>query len=241
MKHPMNIVAILAGGVGSRMGTDRPKQFLPLGEGMVIEHTIDAFHQHEGIDAIVLVVHCDWKDFMQQVVAKHPWQKVKAVVEGGKERYHSSLAAIDAARALDADAWLLIHDAARPLVSQRIISNVLSALDTHRAVVVGLPSTDTIWQVSLHDKQLPKVDCVPERKRMYRAQTPQAFYLPLLSEAYARVLSMEGYQPTDDCGVVRAVFPDEPVAVVEGEASNIKITTPEDLVYAQALIKKETL
>ncbi|MDO4217040.1 MAG: 2-C-methyl-D-erythritol 4-phosphate cytidylyltransferase [Bacteroidales bacterium] len=234
--QPLNIVAILAGGTGSRMGADKPKQFLPLGEMMVIEHTIVAFERHEAIDAIIIVVHSDWLDFLNELVAKHHWHKVRAVVVGGKERYHSTLAAIEAASLIDADCRLLIHDAARPLVSHRIIGDVVMALNDYRAVAVGLPSTDTIWKVSLHEGLLPTVDQVPMRNLMYRAQTPQAFHLSLLREAYQRVLSSENYQPTDDCGVLRRAFPNEPVAVVVGEERNLKITTPEDLKWAKMLL-----
>lgn len=236
-----NIVAILAGGTGSRMGADKPKQFLPLGGRMVIEHTVEAFEHHENIDAIVIVVHPDWLEQMRSTVKKNSWLKVTAVVAGGKERYHSSLAAMKAASEIDGDVRLLIHDAARPLVSARIIDEVVSALDNMGAVAVGLPSVDTIWEVGNDDSgSLPHVDKVPPRNKMYRAQTPQAFRLHELQEAYSTALQHHGFTPTDDCGVYREAFPNRPVAVVCGEERNLKITTPHDLRWAEFLIENNS-
>ncbi len=234
-----NIVAILAGGTGSRMGADKPKQFLRLGDSMVIEHTVKAFEHHKRVHGIVIVVHPDWQETMRSIALSNGWSKVIAVATGGKERYHSSLAAIHVAREIEGDVRLIIHDAARPLVSGRIIDEVVDALNNNEAVVVGLPSVDTIWEVQNKDSStLPCVEKVPPRNKMYRAQTPQAFRLHNLEEAYEIALQHEGFVPTDDCGVYREAFPNKPIAVVKGDECNLKITDPNDLIWAEFLIKK---
>lgn len=222
----MNIAAILAGGTGSRMGADMPKQFLTINNRTVIELSIDAFDQAEGIDAIVVVVHPEWLDYMNAIVARNQWSKVQRVVCGGKERYMSSLQAIQAYGHAPAGSNIILHDAARPFVSQAVIGRVLQALATHQAVGVGVPSTDTVWQ--LHPTS-PTIAAIPDRAVMYRAQTPQAFRLDLIAEAYRRALADPAMQATDDCGVVLRYMPEVPVAVVLGDEQNKKITFKQDL------------
>ena len=120
---------------------------------------------------------------------------------------------------------LLLHDAARPWVSESIISRVVEALVMHEAVGVAIPSTDTVWEV-----EKGEVRAIPERRRMWLAQTPQAFRLPLIAEAYRRALEDPAFAATDDCGVVLRYMPEVKIHVVEGEKGNIKITYAEDIV-----------
>ena len=228
----MNIAVILAGGTGSRMGLDKPKQFAYVDGRRVIERSIDAFEQAAGIDEVAVVVHPDWKAFMQSVVEKNRWHKVKRLIDGGTERYMSSLNAIAAYLDMPDDTNLIIHDAARPFVSQKVIARVVESLRHHEAVGVGIPSTDTVWEVRQDfDPTLSKfVVRIPERSTMWRAQTPQAFRLPLIRDAYQVALQDPQFRATDDCGVVRRYLPSVKVYVVEGEEQNRKITFKEDLI-----------
>ncbi len=222
----MLIAFVLAGGTGSRMGADRPKQFLEVDGRMVIEHAVEAFEQASGIDEIAVVVHPDWLDFMAQVVARNRWTKVSRIIPGGSERYMSSLNALKAYADAPADTQVLFHDAARPWVSQVIIARVVEALQGAQAVGVGVPSTDTVWQL---DPANHTIAAIPDRSTMYRAQTPQAFHLQVIAEAYRRALLDPAFRATDDCGVLLRYCPEIPIAVVPGSEENIKITFPSDI------------
>ena len=242
-----NIAVILAGGTGRRMGTSLPKQFLPLAGRTVIEDSIAAFDSHPAIDEVAVVIHPEWKERMDDIVEKGSWQKLTKVIEGGYERYMSSLNAIMAFIDYPDDTNLLIHDAARPMVDHAIIDRVVAALQHHEAVGVAVPSTDTIWEVhpdmseELRVKSekcgIPRfVARIPERKLMWRAQTPQAFRLPLIRDAYQRALQDPRFQATDDCGVVRRYMPGTKIAVVEGNEHNLKVTTPQDIAALEQLL-----
>ena len=235
-----NIAVILAGGTGSRMGSSVPKQFLPLGGRTVIEFAIDAFDQHPAIDEVAVVVHPDWRKRMEEIVALRRWRKLTRVIDGGSERYMSSLNAIMAYIDEPDDTNLLLHDAARPLVSAKVVDRVVAALRHHEAVGVAVPSTDTVWEVhpDFGDESgmaegeftVPRfVARIPERRLMWRAQTPQAFRLPLLRDAYQRALQDPQFAVTDDCGVVRRYVPGIKIAVVEGDARNMKLTCADDM------------
>ena len=227
----MNIAIILAGGTGSRMGTDKPKQFIEVDGRTVIERCIDAFEAAPGIDEIAVVMHPQWTALMHEVAEHNTWKKLKKILEGGSERYMSSLNAIAAYIDYPDDTNLLLHDAARPWVSQEVIARTVQALTHHEAVAVGIPSTDTVWEVRQDfDKQLSKfIVRIPERSTMWRAQTPQAFRLPLIRDAYQHALQDPQFHATDDCGVVRNYLPGTKIIIVPGEEQNRKITFKEDL------------
>ncbi|MCR5445913.1 MAG: 2-C-methyl-D-erythritol 4-phosphate cytidylyltransferase [Bacteroidales bacterium] len=235
-----NIAVILAGGTGSRMGSAVPKQFLPLGNRTVIEYSIDRFCFHPAIDEVAVVIHPDWRAEFQTIVDRNRWPKLGKVVDGGSERYMSTLNALMAYIDEPDDTNLLLHDAARPMVSTEIIDRVVKALGSHEAVGVAVPSTDTVWEVhpdmneelGMKNEEfiMPRfVARIPERKLMWRAQTPQAFRLPLIRDAYQRALQDPRFQATDDCGVVRKYMPGTKICVVEGSEENRKITFKEDL------------
>lgn len=238
-----NIAIILAGGIGARVGGALPKQLLPLADGRtILEHAIDAFQQAECIDEICLVMHPNYIDYAQQMCDNNDWDKLKHIVPGGNERWESSVNAIrlymdqpsTSFSNEDVGYALLLHDAARPFVSQDIIANVCQALETHEAVVVAVPSTDTVYEM-----KEGVVARIPNRATIMRAQTPQAFHLPLIAKAYAKALgvndlnevaSMQTHLPaTDDCGVVFNHMPQVPIHIIPGEEKNKKITYKEDL------------
>lgn len=216
-----NIAIILAGGVGSRLGMSTPKQFFKVAGKMVVEHTIDVFERNQHIDEIAIVSNPALVADFENIVLRNKWRKVKKILKGGAERYYSSLSAITAYQ--NEDANLIFHDAVRPLVSQRIIDDVVKALDTHRAVNVAVPSADTIIEV---DGDF--ITNIPDRSRLRRGQTPQAFDRQLIADAYEKALKDPNFRTTDDCGVVRTYLPEEPIFVVRGEESNMKLTYRED-------------
>ena len=247
-----NIAVILAGGIGARVGGNTPKQLLPLQDGKsVLEHAVDAFEQSPYIDEVCIVMHPDYIMHAEQMLLANAWQKVRHIIPGGKERWESSVNAI---RAMGYGLWamgeknncqspianrqkevnLLLHDAARPYVSQEIIARVCEALEEHEAVTVAIPSTDTVYEMADG-----KVAHIPQRSTIMRAQTPQAFRLELIAEAYAKALGVdnlsaeacaEAHLPaTDDCGIVHEYMPEIPIHIVLGEEQNKKITFKEDI------------
>ena len=245
-----NIAVILAGGIGARVGGNTPKQLLPLQDGKsVLEHAVDAFEQSPHIDEICIVMHPDYIMHAEQMLLANAWQKVRHIIPGGKERWESSVQAIrrlgDEAKGEETNCQLpianshnavnlLLHDAARPFVSQEIIARVCEALEEHEAVTVAIPSTDTVYEMVDG-----KVARIPQRSTIMRAQTPQAFRLELIAEAYAKALGTElcdiqacsacHLPATDDCGIVHEHMPQVPIFIVAGEEQNKKITFKEDI------------
>lgn len=222
------------------MGSSVPKQFMSLDGSTVIEHSIETFCRHEAIDEVAVVVHPDWRGEMEAIVARNSWKKLTRLIDGGAERYLSTLNAVMAYIDYPDDTNLLLHDAARPFVSEEIVSRVAESLKNNVAVGVAIPSTDTVWEIhpDFSDESsitssnftVPHLIArIPERKLMWRAQTPQAFRLPLIRDAYQRALQDPQFRATDDCGVVRNYMPGTKIAVVEGEERNRKITFAEDL------------
>ena len=226
----MNIAVVLAGGIGARVGGNLPKQLLPLADGKtILEHSVDAFDEADCVDEVCIVMHPDYICEAEKMLRENSWKKVRYIIPGGKERWESSVNAIrkyqDVLLADEfATANILLHDAARPFVSQRIIADVCNALKEHEAVVVAIPSTDTIYEM-----QNGCVVRIPNRSTIMRAQTPQAFRLPLIVEAYHIAQNSENMQVTDDCGVVHKNLPNTSIHIVLGEEQNKKITFKEDI------------
>ena len=220
-----NIAVILAGGIGSRVGGKTPKQLLPLEDGRsVLEHSVDAFEQASCIDEIAIVMHPEWMDAAKNICEKNNWRKVTKIIPGGNERWESSWHAILAYTEEDSQISLWLHDAARPFVSQRILSDIAAALEQHDAVTVAIPVTDTLYRVA--DSQVKEI---PARSGYMRAQTPQAFHFDTVFQAYARAIESETVLATDDAGIVRKYAPATKIYIVQGEEANRKITYSEDL------------
>lgn len=216
-----NIAVILAGGVGSRLGMSTPKQFFKVAGKMVVEHTVDVFEHNPRIDEIAIVSNPFYIADFESIIIKNGWKKVRKILVGGKERYLSSLSAI---RAYDGDdVNLIFHDAVRPLVSQRILNDVIDALAEYQAIDVAMPATDTIIQTAGDF-----IESIPDRSKLRRGQTPQAFRLETIKEAYEIALKDAEFKVTDDCGVVVKYLPEVPIYVVLGEESNMKLTYKED-------------
>ena len=229
-----NIAIILAGGVGNRVGGDKPKQLLPLADGRtILEHSVDAFEQAPSIDEIAIVMHPDYSDEVQGLCEQNDWQKVTKIIPGGSERWESSWHAIVAYMDEDEESALWFHDAARPFVSQRILADVALALETHSAVTVAVPVTETLYRVERRRASAGenewKVESVPSRSEYMRAQTPQAFRMDVVANAYMKAIADEAVIATDDVGIVRKYAPKQSVYIVMGDEDNRKITFAQDL------------
>lgn len=232
----MNIAVILAGGKGTRLGADTPKQFLKVAGKMVIEHTIDVFQSHPLIDEIAVVVHRNYVGDIENIVNNNHFDKVKKILMGGKERYDSSLAAIRAYEDKE-NVNLIFHDAVRPLVNHRIITDCINALKEHNAVDVVIPTTDTIIKAS-DDNTISEI---PDRAQLRNGQTPQAFKLETIREAYRNALKDPNLKATDDCGIVVNYLPNEKVYLVKGEVFNMKLTYKEDLFLIDKLFQLKSI
>lgn len=231
----MNIAVILAGGSGSRMGNNIPKQFLKIAGKQVIEHTIDVFENNKNIDEIIIVSRADYIINIENLVNSNQYQKVKKILHGGKERYHSSLAAINAGN--NDDDNLIFHDAVRPLVNNRIIDDCITALDKYSAIDVAIKATDTIIQVDQNNI----IESIPARSWLRNGQTPQCFKRGIIKKAYEKALKDPKFETTDDCGVVKKYLPNIPIYVVAGENYNMKLTHPEDLFLLDKLFQLKSI
>src|SRR5699024_1458937 len=229
-----NIAIILAGGKGSRLGGDIPKQLLKIAGKKVIEHTLEVFESHMEIHEIAIVSNPDYIRDVEKILMDRDFKKVKKILAGGAERYDSSLVAIRAYE--DEDVNLIFHDAVRPLVSTRIISDCIHALNTYNAVDVAVKTTDTIISV-----KEDLIEHIPNRAHLYNGQTPQAFTWNTIHAAYEKALQDPDFRATDDCGVVKKYLPEEPVYVVQGEGYNMKLTYPEDIFLLDKLFRLKSV
>ena len=209
---------IVAAGRGIRAGGELPKQFQPLRGRMVLEHTIAAFDRHPKVDRIILVVNPDDRDLLTALPDVE-------LVDGGATRDASVRAGLNAAKGAD---LVLIHDAARPLVSQRIITDVLQALKNRAGAAPALPVTDALWRGKDGQVQAPH-----PRDGLFRAQTPQAFHLDRILAAHARHKG----GALDDVEVALAAGLD--VAIVKGDEANMKITHPGDFTRAEQMMEQD--
>ncbi len=231
-----NIAVILAAGSGERSGFDIPKQMVKLAGKPIVEHTISAFQTCSSIDEIIVVTSANCVGKIEDIVMNRAFTKVKKIINGGKERYESSLAAINACApdAETVDVNLIFHDAVRPLVSDRIIRDVVQALDYYNAVDVVVPTTDTIISANLITNT---IDAVPDRSKLRNGQTPQGFSRRTIKAAYDLALNDPGFKTTDDCGVVLKYLPEEKIFLITGEHNNIKLTYKEDLHVIDKLLQ----
>jgi 2-C-methyl-D-erythritol 4-phosphate cytidylyltransferase len=221
----MTVAVILAGGTGERLGGALPKQFLVMGGRTVLEHSVGVFEENSAVDETAIVIHPDYIGRIEAMIASNGWRKVGKILAGGAERYESSLAAVREYSSRP-ECRMLIHDAVRPLVSQRIINDVIGALERYNAVNVTIPVTDTVIRI---DKSGQFVDDIPDRRLFHRGQSPQGFRCSVLERAYRIALNDPSFSATDDCGVVSRYLPDERIFVVAGEESNMKLTYREDI------------
>lgn len=228
-----NLALILAGGSGSRIDEKLPKQFLILGGKTILQHSIEKFEHHPGINHIFVVMNGEFIDKAEEIVRKSGYQKVVKIMAGGETRQDSSRIGVTAA-AGDYEN-VLIHDAARPLVSKKIINDILEALNRYSAVNVAVPSSDTIIEIDGNNF----IKDVPDRKYLKRVQTPQAFKWELIQKAHRLAVENNITNATDDCSLILK-FNLAPIYVVEGSPLNIKITYPIDLQMAEKILELES-
>lgn len=229
--------ALLAGGVGSRMNIDKmPKQFLPLGSKPVFMHTLEKFQLCRDFDVIYLGVHCDWVDFVRDEVAKQPLGEAPVyVVAGGADRNETIMSIVNAIEDefSPSDEHIIVtHDSVRPFVKLSTLgANIEAMRQGARACDTVIPATDTI--VESADGRV--IDAIPVRSQMFQGQTPQSFRVTELKCVYDELTDDERAILTDACKmyVTRGI----PVQLVEGDVTNIKLTTIMDYKIAQAMLE----
>ncbi|MCW2874263.1 bifunctional cytidylyltransferase/SDR family oxidoreductase [Actinacidiphila oryziradicis] len=237
---PRTTAVVLAGGTGQRVGLAIPKQLLKIAGKAVIEHTLATFEQAKSIDDVIVLMAPGYVGDIEKIVAKAGMTKVTKVIEGGSTRNETTeraIAALGEGLAEGEDRNVLFHDAVRPLLSQRVISDCVAALDRYQAVDVAIPSADTIIVTRTHGKDGEFITDVPDRSRLRRGQTPQAFKLSTIRRAYEVAAGDPNFQATDDCSVVLKYLPDVPIYVVTGDEYNMKVTQPVDVFIADKLFQ----
>jgi len=226
---PGVVAIVLAAGESRRMGSTGPKVLADLAGESVLQRAITAFEVAGDVKSIVVVSHADIFDRVSVVAG--PFMKVGAVVAGGSTRTASTLAGLEAIEA-EFDGRVLVHDAARPLVTIATIEALVAQLATADAATVATPATDTMLSVADG-----AVTGVPDRTQLWHAQTPQGFRIATLRAAYV-AMGSELQDFSDECGLVRRYLPKTRIAIVPGAPDNIKITEPGDLELAAGLLAR---
>lgn len=228
---------VVAGGVGSRMGnSEKPKQFLTLGDKPIILHTLERFFVNNRFEKVIVLCPAQWVSHTKNLVKKEFGHTDKVVVlEGGSTRNETimnSIRYIESAYGLDDETIIVTHDSVRPFVTHRIIEENIDAAIEFGATDTVIPATDTIVE-SLDHKIISNV---PDRSTMYQGQTPQAFRAKKLKELYESLTEDEKAILTDACKIF--ALKGEAVHLVQGEVFNIKITYPYDMRVAETLIRE---
>lgn len=226
--------AILSGGSGARFSGDIPKQYVKLAGRTILEHTISAFDRHEDIDSIIIVVAAEFRNYVEELLLKNSFGKISKIVIGGATRQESSAAAVGAIQQ-DTD-YILLHDAVRPLISSKTISDCIASVIKHEAIDVVVPCSDTI--VETQDGAV--ISAIPDRSKLRRGLTPQGFKVGLLRRAHAIMKENHDTDFTDDCGIV-IKYGLAPVVLVHGTSDNIKVTYPEDIFIADKFFQMRSI
>lgn len=222
---------VLAGGTGKRMGSMVQKQYIEIAGKPLLAYALEAF-ERSSVDEIIVVTGADDVEFVwNQIVASFHIDKVSQVVPGGKERYHSVYEGLKILKNCDI---VLIHDGARPLVTEAIIQRAIDEAKASGASVVGMPVKDTI---KVADEDGFSIE-TPDRNYLWQIQTPQAFSYRLIRQAYDSIMMDDNLQTgiTDDAMVVECQTAHR-VKLVEGSYENLKVTTPEDLTLVKSLLQ----
>ncbi|MCR5053691.1 MAG: 2-C-methyl-D-erythritol 4-phosphate cytidylyltransferase [Lachnospiraceae bacterium] len=220
---------VLSAGKGKRMGNDRPKQYMDLWGKPVICHTLSAFESSHVDEVILVTAEDDIEICQKDLVLKYGFRKVKKIVAGGEARYDSVYEGLKAAEG----EYVLIHDGARCLITADVIDDAIKWVKKYDACVVGMPSKDTV-KIADQDSY---VESTPKRDNVWIIQTPQCFKKDLIRKAFDRMYEKKDFSGITDDAMVAERFMDTKVKLVEGSYDNIKITTPEDLITAEMIIK----
>lgn len=230
----MNTAVILAGGIGARLYCDKPKQFLIFAGKTCLEYTLDVFFKNKNTDRIIVVVHKDWMQYTNNILGKILYNKPYDVISGGRNRNQSTYHALQFLEKYDKCNNVIIHDAVRPFVIDRIIDDCVRALYTVEAVDVVVPVVDTIVRV----KEGVVVD-IPVRQELFCSQTPQAFRFESIKQAYDQAYkideNLDGF--SDDCGLFKQYFPEKEIQTIAGEYFNLKLTRKEDVPILEKLFQ----
>lgn len=221
--------AIIAAAGSSRRMEGRDKLWIPLSDRITLARTIDVFEASPVIDNIVLVINSERIDDVTRLCQQEGWSKIIGIVEGGIRRQDSVRSGLDSVTKLaPTTQWVMIHDGARPLVTSEILEAGLKAAQECYAAIAAVPVKDTIKQV-----EQGWISSTLDRSQLWAIQTPQVFSFPLIHHAYQTVSSEQEF--TDDAALLEHLG--KRVAIFTGSYRNIKITTQEDLLIAEALIK----
>ncbi len=234
-KKTAEAAIILAAGRGRRMHSDAPKQFMEVNGKPLIYYSLDAFQKSDA-DRIILVVPDEYLDFAQTgLVDRYGFSKVENIIAGGEERYDSVYAGLNVLgkSGFPADGIVLIHDGARPLVSGEIIDRTAEAALVYGAAVAAVPAKDTIRESDCDGFGVSTLD----RSRLWQIQTPQTFRFDIIKDAYDKMFSSPSYRYgiTDDAMAAETMLGTK-VKIVEGSYTNIKVTTPEDIIIVKAFL-----
>lgn len=237
MSKDRNIAICLAAGKGKRMNSDTAKQYMSIGDKPVLYYCLKAF-EDSFIDGVVIVTAKDDIEYVRrEIVNKYKLSKVTAIVEGGKERYHSVMCGLNA---IDECDYVFIHDGARPFINNEILERAYDTVKKYKTAIVAMPVKDTIKIVNADGCAVE----TPDRSTVYMMQTPQVFSYKEIKEAYMEMIDKEdellnrGVKITDDAMVMEEMG-NLKVHVSEGDYRNIKITTPEDIVVAEAFLSAQ--
>ena len=235
----MTYGVILAGGIGSRMGGDKPKQYLTVKDKPIIIYTIEKFLVVPEFEKVIVLCPKQWVEHTKNLIEKHiaPAKDRVAVIEGGSTRNESIMNAIKLIENegnLNDDTIIVTHDSVRPFVTHRIIEENIKAAEEFGACDTVVPATDTI--VEAIDNAT--ISNIPDRSKMYQGQTPQSFKALKLKNMYESLTDEEKDILTDAAKIF--VIKGEKVALVQGETYNMKITYPYDLRVAKSLLEDET-
>lgn len=226
------VAVVLAGGTGSRVGLDRPKQLLKVAGRTVIEHTVEALNDCPDIDEILVMMATDFVPDAEKLLLGQPrLPKVSRVLPGGAGRNESTVAALAALGPDECN--VLFHDAVRPLLPPSVVRECVAALQTYEAVDVAIASADTVIEVDDHEH----IVAIPDRSHLRRGQTPQGFRISVIRRAYELAAADPDFRATDDCGVVLRYLPEVPIHVVPGDEQNMKVTYPIDLFLVDKLFQ----
>jgi len=226
-----NVAVLLAGGLGSRIGLGIPKQLIKIAGRPILEHALAALNSHPMVDEVLIMMAPGHLDPVRAIVRDGRFGKVVDILEGADTRNGTTLRALEWLR--DRECNVLFHDAVRPLVTPRIITECFEALETYDAVDVAIPSADTIIEVTPQDT----IRNIPPRATLRRGQTPQAFRASVIKRAYALAQLDPDFVATDDCTVVLRYLPDVQITVVRGDERNMKVTEPIDVYLADKLFQ----
>ncbi|MCW5951349.1 MAG: bifunctional cytidylyltransferase/SDR family oxidoreductase [Propionibacteriaceae bacterium] len=224
---------VLAGGVGARLGLSVPKQMVKVAGKTILEHTVGILNDSDHIDEVIVMVTPGWSEQVATTLGNR-YRKLGLILDGGSTRNETTRRVVDALG--DIECKIVLHDAVRPLLDDRILAECVSALDNYGAVDVVIPSADTI--VAVNDEEV--ITQIPDRSKLRRGQTPQAFRLSVLRSAYQKAIDDPYFKATDDCGVVLKYRPDVKIKCVLGAEHNIKVTHAVDLFIADKLFQLAT-